>query len=768
MDRRRKFYKAVCAGLLAAVMLAPETAAQDKVKVALIAPLTGPRSAVGVQLKSGFDQAIEELNAKGGVNGKKLEPFVGDDKSTGVGSVEKTNEIISKEHPAMVVGPAYPDQVTATRKFVGQSNLVQFIPAPMTQEVRALIAGDKRDRTFFLQASVDWASPIASELKKRAPKSNVIVIKEDTTDQNFERALAKELKIEVTAVTPRKIREVDSLRGKALVLLVGPDLVLAKVLIGKGADQVVIVPAPDFTDRSIFKDLDAKVVSVALRAHPLWQDDKEIKALKERFKKAGRSSDGLAVYAYAAVSTWAKAVDAAKSFETKEVVKALCRKGFNHEIGILPFDASYQPTSVDFVRRADEIEKWAPDLISKEVSDRCAPASFSTGGAPADTNLGSRPDTTKVTNPGVATSPGAYSGAGVSTGSSPGPGNSGGPRPGGGGGGSNLNDGNDPKPVGSDKPIYDPSGFPEVVALSTGDSGGRTIHCTATMISGNWALTAAHCIAPWVASEIPRSSLAGSCRSLHDSGLKLHRAAKTSEQDPLPPQPPELGTLNDAAYCYSHHPENRCTYPNVWSADIVVGCFWSGFRPRNANTPPTGDLVLVNLDRPLPGPAFRLPGLSDGRAVGSKPSADTLAGQVAGLGITIAGFGNTFSVATGEKRRLVPDGMLPIHVGTHPAPDIHDGMLVLRPEQQAASSCGGDSGGPVYVGTVNGDVRGPAPFLAAVMSWLGSASYDKTSPSPACGRSVAYMTMAATAQIKAWICQQTANASPSCFSDGKP
>ena len=58
----------------------------DTVKIGGIAPLSGAVAVYGVECKNGIDLAVEEINAAGGINGKKVEFVCEDDE----GSPDKT------------------------------------------------------------------------------------------------------------------------------------------------------------------------------------------------------------------------------------------------------------------------------------------------------------------------------------------------------------------------------------------------------------------------------------------------------------------------------------------------------------------------------------------------------------------------------------------------------------------------------------------------------------------------------------------------------
>src|SRR4029077_5024627 len=55
--------------------------AQAQIKMGVAGPLTGPNAAFGAQLKNGTDQAVEDVNAAGGIMGQKIAVSYGDDVS---------------------------------------------------------------------------------------------------------------------------------------------------------------------------------------------------------------------------------------------------------------------------------------------------------------------------------------------------------------------------------------------------------------------------------------------------------------------------------------------------------------------------------------------------------------------------------------------------------------------------------------------------------------------------------------------------------------
>jgi branched-chain amino acid transport system substrate-binding protein len=73
--------KMLLTGVALGLGLAFSSAASAQIKIGVAGPITGPNAAFGAQLKNGVEQAVEDINAAGGINGQKLQIVVGDDVS---------------------------------------------------------------------------------------------------------------------------------------------------------------------------------------------------------------------------------------------------------------------------------------------------------------------------------------------------------------------------------------------------------------------------------------------------------------------------------------------------------------------------------------------------------------------------------------------------------------------------------------------------------------------------------------------------------------
>src|SRR5262249_24776769 len=92
---------------LAAMVLAAgiaTAAAQDSIKVASIQPLTGAFAAQGNYVANGAKIAADEINAKGGVLGKKLELVIEDNKSNPTEAAAVAEKLIVRDKVPVIMG----------------------------------------------------------------------------------------------------------------------------------------------------------------------------------------------------------------------------------------------------------------------------------------------------------------------------------------------------------------------------------------------------------------------------------------------------------------------------------------------------------------------------------------------------------------------------------------------------------------------------------------------------------------------------------------
>lgn len=104
----KRFVALIVAGLFVGAF--GSAFAQDTVKVGVITSLTGRFAEFGEQHRAGFQAALEDVNAAGGVNGRQLELVIEDDTSEATVALAAAEKLVSQGLP-LVMG-AYSSSIT--------------------------------------------------------------------------------------------------------------------------------------------------------------------------------------------------------------------------------------------------------------------------------------------------------------------------------------------------------------------------------------------------------------------------------------------------------------------------------------------------------------------------------------------------------------------------------------------------------------------------------------------------------------------------------
>lgn len=106
MSRLKFLGISMLAIVVAAPLLSAPAAAQagDVVRIGLVSPNTGANARYGAFAQRGARLAAQEINAAGGVNGKKVEIFVGDSQCVPAEGVSATKRLIENDKVAFLIG----------------------------------------------------------------------------------------------------------------------------------------------------------------------------------------------------------------------------------------------------------------------------------------------------------------------------------------------------------------------------------------------------------------------------------------------------------------------------------------------------------------------------------------------------------------------------------------------------------------------------------------------------------------------------------------
>jgi branched-chain amino acid transport system substrate-binding protein len=172
--------------LIMVLLSPPLLHADDTVKVGVILPITGDKAKFGEIEKRSFEMALEEINAAGGVKGKKLEFLFEDD--TGRPDVARSaaEKLITKDKVVML-GGGYGSSETFAIAGVAQQSKIPFLVNTGSDDK---ITQSGWDYVFRLNPPVsDYPDGLESFLKEVVKPKTVALLYENT---NFGSSGSKE------------------------------------------------------------------------------------------------------------------------------------------------------------------------------------------------------------------------------------------------------------------------------------------------------------------------------------------------------------------------------------------------------------------------------------------------------------------------------------------------------------------------------------------------------------------------------------------------
>jgi branched-chain amino acid transport system substrate-binding protein len=197
-----------------ALAVASLSFAADNIKLGLQGPLTGGSSPMGVSMRDGAKLAVAEINAKGGLLGRKLEMIERDDEAKNERGVQIAQELINKEKVVATVGYINSGVALASQRFYQEAK-IPVMNNVATATVIAKQFADQPENYVFRNSANDsiQCAMIVEELIVRKKLTKVAILADSTNYGQLGREdLEKALKVKgITAVAVEKynIKDVD-------------------------------------------------------------------------------------------------------------------------------------------------------------------------------------------------------------------------------------------------------------------------------------------------------------------------------------------------------------------------------------------------------------------------------------------------------------------------------------------------------------------------------------------------------------------------------
>lgn len=368
MSRRKNFSMF---GIMAMVLFlffafSGTSLAQGTIKIGLPIAVTGQLSGYGIGEVEAAKIAADEINAKGGVLGKKLQLIHYDTASDHRQTINIVRKLIQQDKVTLICGPLASQEAKLTFPIIEEAKVIAMSPSSLAPGLT-----DGLKYCFRNTASEDKLVPLCVKKAKELwniKKAAIFQVQDDPygkgMGEEFKKALAAQ-GVEITTVLPFNQKETDFSARVTRVLAANPDTI---VLAGLYNEQSLIMLEArrqgykgSFLDGAGFSS--PKIIEIAGDAADnslfisTWSmERKEAKPFVDAFiKKTGKEPQQSDANTYDIIRVFAKAIEMAKSYTNTDALKDAIRKikNFAGPSGILGFEQA----------SGDAIRKGYPTVI---------------------------------------------------------------------------------------------------------------------------------------------------------------------------------------------------------------------------------------------------------------------------------------------------------------------------------------------------------------------------------------------------------------------
>lgn len=351
------------AALMASFMAYGGSAYADTIKIGGIAPLSPPGGVqTGESLRDGMKVAVDELNAAGGLLGKKVELFLEDTSGVPEKGVSVYERLVSKEHVVAVTGSAHSAVCSAVGR-VAHKTGVPFVAGECWSDN---VTGAQIPEVFRVTVANSLVYSVAADWVKASGFKHVAIIGEnsdwglgviDVFKSNLENTGTKVTSftaertvndftpqlLQIKRASPRPDLIVAGFTGAGLLQMVRQAYDLG---IAPSKDTAIFAAGQDVLEPEFWKTMGADGKYVI--GNPAGLPGKPDTPLSRTFAKAymeatDRPANAVAMEGYDGVMVIAEAIKAANTTDPKKITEALRNVKWEGTRGTVYFSQKTSP-----------------------------------------------------------------------------------------------------------------------------------------------------------------------------------------------------------------------------------------------------------------------------------------------------------------------------------------------------------------------------------------------------------------------------------------
>jgi branched-chain amino acid transport system substrate-binding protein len=335
----------------------------QNIPIAVVGPITGSNAALGEQMKRGAEMAVADINAKGGVLGKKLDLIEQDDACDPKQAVAAANSVVGKK-VVFVAGHYCSSSSIPASAVYNEAGVLQMTPASTNPALTDDAAKKGWNNVFRSCGRDDVQGGVAGKyLADHYKGRNVAIVHDktaygkgiaDETMKAMNKAGLKETMYEAITQGDKDFTALISKmkQAKIDVIYFGGYQTEGGLIVRQARDQGLktqFIGADALVTEEFWKITGPAGEGTLMTFPPDPRNVPAAKAVVDKFKAQGYDPEGYTLYTYAAIQAFAAAADKAKSLKVDDLSKALKSMTVDTVIGPLSWDKKGDVTNPKYV-----------------------------------------------------------------------------------------------------------------------------------------------------------------------------------------------------------------------------------------------------------------------------------------------------------------------------------------------------------------------------------------------------------------------------------
>ena len=338
--------------LAAALAFGAGVAKAQDIPIAVVGPITGSNAASGEQMMRGAKMAVADINAKGGVLGKRLNLILADDACDPKQAVAAANEVVGKK-VVFVAGHYCSSASIPASAVYNEAGVLQMTPASTNPALTDDAAKKGWNNVFRSCGRDDVQGGVAGEYLAEHFKGKRVAIVHDKN--TYGKGIADETKKAMNAAGLNEAMYEAITEGdkdfSALIskmkqanidaIYFGGYPTEAGLIVRQARDQGVkaqFIGADALVKEEFWKITGPAGEGTLMTFPPDPRNVPAAWAIVDKFRAEGYDPQGYTLYTYAAIQAFAAAANKAKSLKVDDLSKALKSMTVDTVVGPLSWD----------------------------------------------------------------------------------------------------------------------------------------------------------------------------------------------------------------------------------------------------------------------------------------------------------------------------------------------------------------------------------------------------------------------------------------------